>query len=221
MVALAGAIAWFSVLQSVAFILVCPDRADARLGGPHLRGRTDAWRSSTSHRDMYERTCALLRRSCQQRGAAGLMAAEWWSFQDDAEEPETKELRRLSVDRGSPGSGRCRVQVYYHVRRVGHGYDSAEWPTWSPCSCRFPATTAGESGRPLAGLVEAAAATLEVLLARDAKGTATCGDAYAGKWDIPDGCPGDYQLAWKPDAEGFGKYRRLWYFIGAGPELPM
>ena len=52
------------------------------------------------------------------------------------------------------------------------------------------------------------------------KGTATCGDAYAGKWDIPDGCPGDYQLAWKPDAEGFGKYRRLWYFVGSGGSIP-
>ena len=55
---------------------------------------------------------------------------------------------------------------------------------------------------------------------RGCKGTATCGDAYASSSSIPDGCPGDYQLAWKPDATGFGKYRRLWYFIGRGPELP-
>ena len=30
------------------------------------------------------------------------------------------------------------------------------------------------------------------------KGTATCGDAYAGKWDIPDGCPGI--TSWRMEA---------------------
>ena len=147
----------------------------------------------------------------------GWVWPQWWSFQDEAEEPEAKAhggclwtVEALDVDEV--------LQV--HVRRVGHGYDpllADLEPVFVPIPPPPPPVRRTPSGGAVGGGGNTGGGSPP---RRGCKGTAPCGYAYASSSDIPDGCPGDYQLAHKPDAEGFGKYRRLWYFIGRGPELP-
>ena len=148
---------------------------------------------------MYEYPCTSLYFGLRVN-SEGWAWPQWWSFQDEAEEPEATEhggclwtVEALEVD--------DILQV--HVRRVGHGYDPlladlepvfVPIPPPPPPVRRTPSGGTGGGGGNTGGGSPPS---------RGCSGNRPpCGDAYASSSSIPDGCPGDYQLAWKPDADG-------------------